>query len=128
MKDVAEKTEDQKAIDGFRKDMETIKVQVSSLDSICSRMENMINKIIDTHSKDMDRVYNDMNKIKIEQRESNKAMGEKLDAIVHRMELSENKIREEIRTLKTEKSGEVTKSETTDNGIPKRSNILRINR
>ena len=86
--------------DDLRVDVGVLKTQVLTLSSICNKLDQVIEKLVDQHDRHISKVYDDMNNNRKEKDADISEMHQRIDAVVDKVEHSEKSIMQEIRGLK----------------------------
>jgi hypothetical protein len=81
-------------------DVGVLKTQVLTLSSICNKLDQVIEKLVDQHDRHISKVYDDMNSNRKEKDADISEMHQRIDAVLDKVEHSEKSIMQEIRGLK----------------------------
>jgi DNA-directed RNA polymerase sigma subunit (sigma70/sigma32) len=81
-------------------DVGVLKTQVLTLSSICNKLDQVIEKLVDQHDRHISKVYDDMNSNRKEKDADISEMHQRIDAVLDKVEHSEKRIMQEIRGLK----------------------------
>lgn len=82
-------------------DVGILKTQVLTLSTLCSKMDIVIEKLMEQQSKHIDKVYDDMEKRRLETEADIKEIHERIDMVLDKMQTSEHRITDEIKSLRT---------------------------
>jgi DNA-directed RNA polymerase sigma subunit (sigma70/sigma32) len=91
-------------------DVGVLKTQVLTLSSICNKLDQVIEKLVDQHDRHISKVYDDMNSNRKEKDADISEMHQRIDAVLDKVEHSEKSIMQEIRGLKQTMSEHVEAS------------------
>jgi DNA-directed RNA polymerase sigma subunit (sigma70/sigma32) len=81
-------------------DVGVLKTQVLTLSSICNKLDQVIEKLVDQHDRHISKVYDDMNSNRKEKDADVSEMHQRIDTVLSKVDQSEKSIMEEIRGLK----------------------------
>lgn len=85
-------------------DVGVLKTQVLTLSSLCNKMDQVIEKLVDQHDRHIAKVYADMDQRRLETEKDIKEIHERIDTVLDKMEDSNGKIMEEFKSLRKEMS------------------------
>ena len=88
------------ATDDLRVDVGVLKTQVLTLSSICNKLDQVIEKLVDQHDRHISKVYDDMNSHRKEKDADISEIHQRIDTVLNKVDQSEKCIMEEIRGLK----------------------------
>ena len=98
-------------------DVEVLKNQVLTITQLCGKMDSVIEKLVDNHDRMVNQIYNDMEKRKADTNADIKELHSRITTIsrevADKVELSERRIMEEIKSLR-EDIAEHNKKEDDD--------------
>jgi len=80
-------------------DVGILKTQVLTLSSLCNKMDIVIDKLIKQHDRHIEKVYDDMEKRRLETESDIKEIHDRIDMVLDKMQLSELRITDEIKSL-----------------------------
>lgn len=83
-------------------DIGVLKTQVLTLSALCNKMDQVIEKLVDQHDRHISAVYNDMDKRRLETEDDIKEIHGRIDTVLHKMEVSNEKIMDEFKSLRSE--------------------------
>jgi ABC-type phosphate transport system auxiliary subunit len=86
----------------FRVDVGVLKKQVLTLETLCNKMDVVIDKIVDLHNRDIEKVYVNMNNLRLENQAETKELNMRIDTVMDKLQLSETRIRDEIKSIHDE--------------------------
>jgi DNA-directed RNA polymerase sigma subunit (sigma70/sigma32) len=87
-------------ISEIKVDVGVLKTQVLTLSSICNKLDQVIEKLVDQHDRHISKVYDDMNNNRKEKDADIAEIHQRIDTVLSKVEQSERSIMEEIRGLK----------------------------
>lgn len=85
-------------------DVATLKAQTAVLTNLCEKMDRVIEKIVDQQDRYISQVYDDMEKRRIEKNQEMKEVHNRIDTVIDKVELTERRIKDEIKELRNEMS------------------------
>lgn len=88
------------ADDDIKVDIGVLKTQVLTLSAICSRMDQVIEKLVDQHDRHIAKVYTDMDARRKEKDDDVKELHNRIDTVLEKMENSNEKIMDEFKLLR----------------------------
>jgi len=87
-------------------DVEVLKNQVLTITQLCGKMDSVIEKLVDNHDRMVNQIYNDMEKRKADTNADIKEIHSRITTIsrevADKVELTERRIMEEIKSLREE--------------------------
>lgn len=83
-------------------DIGVLKTQVSTITSLCTKMDDVIEKIVDQQEKYNSQIYHDMEQRRQEKNAEMKEVHNRIDAVMNKVEDTERRIMDEIRGLRKE--------------------------
>jgi acetate kinase len=87
-------------------DVEVLKNQVLTITQLCGKMDSVIEKLVDNHDRMVNQIYNDMEKRKADTNADIKELHSRITTIsrevADKVELTERRIMEEIKSLREE--------------------------
>ena len=86
----------------IRVDVGVLKTQVLTLSALCNKMDQVIEKLVDQHDRHITGVYNDMDKRRLETEADIKDIHDRIDTVLAKMEVSNTKIMDEFKALRSE--------------------------
>ena len=81
-------------------DVGVLKTQVLTLSSLCNKMDQVIEKLVDQHDRHITKVYNDMDNRRLETDDDVKEIHDRIDTVLDKVQDSERRIMEEMKGLK----------------------------
>ena len=81
-------------------DVGVLKTQITLLTKLCEKMDTVIEKLIDNHDRHIAKVYNDMDAQQKETDRDIRETHERIDGVVEKIGESEQRMMEEIKTLR----------------------------
>ena len=88
------------ATDDLRVDVGVLKTQVLTLSSICNKLDQVIEKLVEQHDRHISKVYDDMNSNRKEKDADISEIHQRIDTVLDKVEQSERIIMQEIKGLK----------------------------
>jgi hypothetical protein len=86
--------------DDIKVDIGVLKTQVLTLSAICSKMDQVIEKLVDQHDRHIAKVYTDMDARRKEKDDDVKELHDRIDTVLEKMEHSNEKIMDEFKLLR----------------------------
>ena len=86
--------------DDIKVDVGILKTQVLTLSALCSKMDQVIEKLVDQHDRHIAKVYTDMDNRRLETDADVKEIHDRIDAVLDKVQESERRIMEEMKGLK----------------------------
>jgi len=81
-------------------DIGILQTQVSTLTTLCSKMDTVIEKLVDQHDRHIAKVYTDMDNRRLETESDIKEIHDRIDVVLDKMHLSELRITGDIKELR----------------------------
>jgi len=88
------------ADDDLKVDVGILKTQVLTLSSLCSKMDQVMEKLVEQHDRHISKVYDDMENRRLETDDDVKEIHDRIDTVLDKVQDSERRIMEEIKGLK----------------------------
>jgi DNA-binding FrmR family transcriptional regulator len=88
------------ADDDLKVDVGILKTQVLTLSAICNKLDQVIEKLVDQHDRHIAKVYTDMDNRRMETDADVKEIHDRIDAVLDKMQFTERRIMDEIKSLK----------------------------
>jgi uncharacterized coiled-coil DUF342 family protein len=88
------------ADDDLKVDVGVLKTQVLTLSSLCSKMDQVMEKLVEQHDRHISKVYDDMENRRLETDDDVKEIHDRIDTVLDKVQDSERRIMEEIKGLK----------------------------
>ena len=88
------------AEDDIKVDVGVLKTQVLTLSSLCSKMDQVIEKLVEQHDRHIAKVYDDMENRRLETDADVKEIHDRIDTVLEKVQDSERRIMEEMKGLK----------------------------
>jgi hypothetical protein len=83
-------------------DIGILQTQVSTLTTLCSKMDTVIEKLVDQHDRHIAKVYTDMDNRRLETESDIKEIHDRIDVVLDKMHSSELRITGDIKSLREE--------------------------
>ena len=81
-------------------DVGVLKTQVLTLSTLCNKMDQVIEKLVDQHDRHINGVYSQMDKRRLETEEDIAEIDARIDTVLDKLQESELRIMQEIKALK----------------------------
>ena len=88
--------------DDVKVDIGVLKTQVLTLSALCTKMDTVIDKLMDQHDRHIAKVYTDMNDRRLETEADIKDIHDRIDTVLDKMQGTELRIMDEIKSLRTD--------------------------
>jgi uncharacterized coiled-coil DUF342 family protein len=88
------------ADDDLKVDVGVLKTQVLTLSSLCSKMDQVMEKLVEQHDRHISKVYDDMENRRLETDNDVKEIHNRIDTVLDKVQDSERRIMEEMKSLK----------------------------
>jgi len=89
-------------VSDIKVDVGILKTQVLTLSALCNKMDQVIEKIVDTHDRHISKVYSDMENRRLETDGDIKEIHERIDMVLDKMEASNQRIMDEFKSLRSD--------------------------
>jgi SMC interacting uncharacterized protein involved in chromosome segregation len=86
-------------ITNIQVDVGVLKEQVLTLTSLCSKMDEVIERLINQHDRHIEKVYDDMEKRRLETESDIKEIHDRIDTVLDKVQGTELRIMKEIKSL-----------------------------
>jgi len=83
-------------------DVEVLKTQVATLTSLCTKMDTVIDKLVDQQEKYTAQIYKDMENRRVEKNAEIKEIHDRIDTVIDKVQITELRIMDEIKQLRAE--------------------------
>ena len=83
-------------------DVEVLKTQVTTLTSLCTKMDTVIDKLVDQQEKYTAQIYKDMENRRVEKNAEIKEIHDRIDTVIDKVQITELRIMDEIKQLRAE--------------------------
>lgn len=83
-------------------DVGILQTQVSTLTSLCQKMDKVIEKLVDQQDRYITQVYQDMENKRIEKNAEIKEIHDRIDTVIDKVQITELRIMDEIKELRSE--------------------------
>ena len=90
---------DEKEFTETKIDIGILKTQVLTLTSLCSKMDEVIEKLVKQHDRHIEKVYDDMERRRLETEADINEIHTRIDTVLDKMQSSELRITNEIKSL-----------------------------
>jgi hypothetical protein len=85
-------------------DVGVLKEQVSSITTLCSKMDIVIDKLVDQHDRHIAKVYDDMDARRLETQTDVSEIHNRIDTVLDKLQDSERRLLSELKSLRDEVS------------------------
>ena len=99
-------------------DVGVLKAQITTITSLCQKMDMVIEKIVNQQDRYISQIYQDMENRRLEKNVELKEVHDRIDTVIDKVQLTEHRIMEEIRDLRNQLS---------DNSRREQESIEKIN-
>jgi Flp pilus assembly protein TadB len=89
-------------VSDIKVDVGILKTQVLTLSALCNKMDQVIEKIVDTHDRHISKVYSDMENRRLETDGDIKEIHDRIDMVLDKMEASNQRIMDEFKSLRSD--------------------------
>jgi hypothetical protein len=90
-------------------DVGVLKEQINTLTSLCGKMDTVIDKILEQQDRQIEQVYDDMDKRRIETESNIKEIHDRIDTVLDKVQASELRLLNEIKELRIEMTSHNTR-------------------
>ena len=95
--------------DDLKVDVGVLKSQVSTLTTLCGKMDQVIEKLVDQHDRHLVKVYENIDQRRKETDMDIKELHERIDVVLDKVQISEKTLLEEIQKLRADMQEHNTK-------------------
>jgi hypothetical protein len=95
--------------DDLKVDVGVLKSQVSTLTTLCGKMDQVIEKLVDQHDRHLVKVYESIDQRRKETDMDIKELHERIDVVLDKVQISEKTLLEEIQKLRADMQEHNTK-------------------
>jgi hypothetical protein len=88
------------ADDDIKVDVGVLKTQIFTLSSLCSKIDQVIEKLVDQHDRHIAKVYDDMENRRLETDSDVKEIHDRIDTVLEKVQDSERRLMDEMKILK----------------------------
>jgi uncharacterized coiled-coil protein SlyX len=90
-------------------DIATIQQQIKGITELCSKMDQVIEKLVDQHDRHLSKVYDDIEKKRVEKDMDINELHDRIDSVIEKMGNTEKTLLNEIKALRLEMQEHNTK-------------------
>jgi hypothetical protein len=83
-------------------DVGVLKEQVSSIASLCGKMDIIIQKLVEQNDRHIAQVYQDMDKRRLETDADIKEIHDRIDTVLDKVQMTELRLMEELKSMRTD--------------------------
>ena len=95
--------------DSIHVDVGVLKSQVSTITELCNKMDKVMEKLVDQHDRHIAKVYDDMDKRRLETNGDINELHGRIDAVLDKVQDTEKTLLDEIKLLRKEMQDHNTK-------------------
>ena len=90
-------------------DVGVLKTQISTITTLCNKMDQVIEKLVEQHDRHIAKVYDDIDKRRLETDMDIKDIHGRIDTVLDKVQATEKTLLDEIKGLRTEMQAHNTK-------------------
>ena len=90
-------------------DVGVLKTQISTITTLCNKMDQVIEKLVEQHDRHIAKVYDDIDKRRLETDMDIKEIHGRIDTVLDKVQHTEKTLLDEIKGLRTEMQAHNTK-------------------
>lgn len=91
---------DDKEVVGLQVDVGVLKQQVSTLTTLCDKMDKIMEKLVDQHDRHIAKIYTDMDNRRLETEADIKEIHVRIDTVLDKMQDSELRLMDELKAMR----------------------------
>jgi uncharacterized protein YdiU (UPF0061 family) len=91
---------DDKEVVSLQIDVGVLKQQISTLTTLCDKMDKVMEKLIDQHDRHIAKIYTDMDARRLETEKDVTEIHDRIDAVLDKLHASELRLMEELKALR----------------------------
>lgn len=91
---------DDKEVVGLQVDVGVLKQQVSTLTTLCDKMDKVMEKLVDQHDRHIAKIYTDMDNRRLETEADIKEIHVRIDTVLDKMQDSELRLMDELKAMR----------------------------
>jgi uncharacterized protein YdiU (UPF0061 family) len=91
---------DDKEVVSLQIDVEVLKQQISTLTTLCDKMDKVMEKLIDQHDRHIAKIYTDMDARRLETEKDVTEIHDRIDTVLDKLHASELRLMEELKALR----------------------------
>ena len=93
---------DDKDVVGLQIDVGVLKQQVSTLCTLCDKMDKVMEKLVDQHDRHIAKIYTDMDNRRLETEADIKELHVRIDTVLDKLHDSEHRLMNELRAMRND--------------------------
>lgn len=93
---------DDKDVVGLQIDVGVLKQQVSTLCTLCDKMDKVMEKLVDQHDRHIAKIYTDMDNRRLETEADIKELHIRIDTVLDKLQDSEHRLMNELRAMRND--------------------------
>lgn len=93
---------DDKEVVGLQVDVGVLKQQVSTLCTLCDKMDKVMEKLVDQHDRHIAKIYTDMDNRRLETEADIKELHIRIDTVLDKLQDSEHRLMNELRAMRND--------------------------
>lgn len=91
---------DDKEVVALQVDVGVLKQQVSTICTLCDKMDKVMEKLVDQHDRHIAKIYTDMDNRRIETEKDVSELHDRIDTVLDKLQASELRLMEELKALR----------------------------
>lgn len=91
---------DDKEVVGLQVDVGVLKQQVSTLCTLCDKMDKVMEKLVDQHDRHIAKIYTDMDNRRLETEADVKELHVRIDTVLDKLQDSELRLMDELKAMR----------------------------
>ena len=93
---------DDKEVVGLQIDVGVLKQQVSTLCTLCDKMDKVMEKLVDQHDRHIAKIYTDMDNRRLETEADIKELHVRIDTVLDKLHDSEHRLMNELKAMRND--------------------------
>jgi len=93
---------DDKEVVGLQIDVGVLKQQVSTLCTLCDKMDKVMEKLVDQHDRHIAKIYTDMDNRRLETEADIKEIHVRIDTVLDKLQDSEHRLMNELKAMRND--------------------------
>jgi len=93
---------DDKDVVGLQIDVGVLKQQVSTLCTLCDKMDKVMEKLVDQHDRHIAKIYTDMDNRRLETEADIKELHVRIDTVLDKLHDSEHRLMNELKAMRND--------------------------
>jgi dynactin complex subunit len=108
---------DDKEVVGLQIDVGVLKQQVSTLCTLCDKMDKVMEKLVDQHDRHIAKIYTDMDNRRLETETDIKELHVRIDTVLDKLHDSEYRLMNELKAMRNDMQDHNSKEKETLNKL-----------